>query len=485
MSDKLPTTIVIFGATGDLTQRKLVPALYTLWQKERLPQAFQIVGFSRSEWDSAEFRKKMKKGLDEHSRTELTKEDWKEFSERLHYISGSTTEPDGYKKLNDMLTELEGEQPANRMYYLSVPPKIFPPIVHNLYDQGMTKEEGDVWRRVIVEKPFGFDLESATSLNDSLHEVLDEDQIYRIDHYLAKETVQNILVFRFGNTIFEPIWNRNYIESVQITAAESVEVGSRAGYYDSSGVLRDMFQNHLLQLLTIVAMEPPASFAANAIRNEKSKVLESIRPMHAATETVRGQYVGYRQAEGVADRSQTATYAAMRLFIDNWRWKDVPFYLRSGKALKEKKTEITINFKSPPHMMFPLPAEYHINSNMLSICIQPDEGIHLSVEAKVPDTSAEMRSVDMEFHYKDSFGAGAIPEAYERLLFEALNGDASLFTRGDNIELAWSLIDPILKSWDESVPPLMFYEQGSWGPTESHKFIAQTQDIWRMGCGGH
>ena len=481
------TTIVIFGATGDLTRRKLVPALYTLWRKERLPEDFQIVGFSRRGWDSAEFRKRMKTGIEEFAREPLTEDMWDNFWPNLHYVSGSTTEPDGYSKLNDFLKSVENDN-ANRLYYLSVPPSIFSPIVHNLHALGMTTE-GSTWRRVIVEKPFGHDLTSARALNQSLHAVLDESQIYRIDHYLAKETVQNILVFRFGNTIFEPVWNRNYIDSVQITAAESVDVGTRAGYYDSSGVLRDMFQNHLLQLLTLVAMEPPASFAANAIRNEKVKVFQAVRPMspqQIAANTVRAQYLDYRQAEGVAPKSKTPTFAALRLYVDNWRWQGVPFYLRSGKALEEKKTEITINFKSPPHMMFPLPSDYQISSNQLSICVQPDEGIHLRVEAKVPDTTADMRSVNLEFHYDETFGTGVIPEAYERLLLEALQGDASLFTRGDSIELAWGIVDPILNAWSETdQPPMAFYERGSWGPTASDRFIAETGHEWTMGCGDH
>ena len=487
MSDNPTTTIVIFGATGDLTKRKLIPALYTLYRKERLPDDFQIVGFSRTDWDSAEFRKQMEAALQEFGNDSFTKSAWKAFGPRLHYVSGNTTEPKAYKKLKKYLEDIESDN-ANRMYYLSVPPRIFPPIVHNLYEQDMTKEESG-WRRVIVEKPFGHDLKSAEALNASLHEVLDESQIYRIDHYLAKETVQNILVFRFGNTIFEPVWNRNYIESVQITAAESVDVGRRAGYYDTSGVLRDMFQNHLLQLLTLVAMEPPASFAADAIRNEKVKVFSAVRPMShddIADNTIRAQYLDYQQAEGVAERSKTPTYAALRLYVDNWRWQGVPFYLRSGKALAEKKTEITINFKSPPHMMFPLPADYEIHSNLLSICVQPDEGIHLRMEAKVPDTTAEMRSVDLEFHYADSFGQGAIPAAYERLLLEALNGDASLFTRGDSIEMAWGIIDPILQTWnEENRPSLSFYERGTWGPESAEKLLAESGHTWTMGCGNH
>ncbi|MGB1253970.1 MAG: glucose-6-phosphate dehydrogenase, partial [Candidatus Promineifilaceae bacterium] len=374
------TTIVIFGASGDLTQRKLVPALWTLYRKQRLAGTFQIIGFSRRKMSSADFRAKMAKGVKTFSREPFDETEWDTFSQRLFYCPGSTTEPSGYIKLKATLENIEAG-PANRLYYLSVPPKIFTPIVRNLYDLGMTIE-ADGWRRVIVEKPFGNNLASAQALNTALHEVLAEKQIYRIDHYLAKETVQNIMVFRFGNTIFEPIWNRNYIESVQITAAESVDVGHRAGYYDGSGVLRDMFQNHLLQLLALVAMEPPASFQADAIRNEKVKVLSAVRPItktNIAQNTVRAQYNDYLEAEGVAENSQTPTFAALRLFVDSWRWQGVPFYLRSGKALKDKTTEITIKFKRPPLSLFPLPDDYEFDSNMLSICVQPDEGMHLQI----------------------------------------------------------------------------------------------------------
>ena len=312
-----------------------------------------------------------------------------------------------------------------------------------------------------------------------------ESQIYRIDHYLGKETVQNIMVFRFANSLFEPVWNRNYIDHVQITAAETVDVGHRAGYYDGVGVVRDMMQNHMLQLLALVAVEPPASFEADALRNEKVKVLKSIRPIQpheVAKYTVRGQYRRYRDAEGVAPKSETATYAEICFYIDNWRWQGVPFHLRSGKALAEKVTNITIVFKEPPHLMFPLPPGAHIPPNHLSICIQPDEGIHFSFQAKVPDTAAEMRSVDMSFHYADSFGPTAIPEAYERLLLDVIKGDASLFTRGDAIELAWSLIDPILEGWQsEYAPPLAFYESGSWGPV----LIGREDFNWIYSCGAH
>jgi glucose-6-phosphate 1-dehydrogenase len=358
-------------------------------------------------------------------------------------------------------------------------------MVEHLGAADMSREE-EGWRRIVIEKPFGRDLVSAQALNQDIHAVFEEHQVYRIDHYLGKETAQNLLFFRFGNTIFEPVWNRNYVDHVQITVAEDVDVGHRAGYYDQAGVLRDMFQNHLLQLLALVTKEPPASFQADAIRNEKVKVLSAIRPIPSnavAEHTVRGQYRSYRDAPGVAPDSQTATYAAVRLYIDNWRWQGVPFYLRSGKALATKISQIVIQFRCPPHVMFPLPPGHGIRSNQLALCIQPDEGIHLRFEAKVPDTFSETRSVNMEFHYANAFGPDAIPEAYERLLLDALQGDASLFTRSDGIERAWQLIDPIIQGWESpSAPPLAIYEPGSWGPPEANEFMAQDGRAWQKGC---
>jgi glucose-6-phosphate 1-dehydrogenase len=334
----------------------------------------------------------------------------------------------------------------------------------------------------VVEKPFGTDLKSARELNSHLHKVVNEKQVYRIDHYLGKETVQNILFTRFANTIFEPLWNRNYIDSLQITVAEEVGVEHRAGYYDGVGVLRDMFQNHLLQLVTLVAMEPPASFKADALRNEKVKVLSAIQPIAGkivAENTVRAQYRGYQNEKDVKPGSTTATYAALRLYIKNWRWQGVPFYLRSGKNMAEKQTQIIIRFKEPPLAMFPMPPGQKMTANMLVLYLQPDEGVHLRFEAKAPDTMAETRSVDMEFHYDESFGPTAIPEAYERLLLDALQGDASLFTRADEVEMAWSLIDPIAQAWEtDQVPPLALYEPRSWGPAEANELLAKNGRAW-------
>jgi glucose-6-phosphate 1-dehydrogenase len=479
-----PTSIVIFGASGDLTSRKLIPALFDLYRKKRLLEPFHIVGFAWTKWDTDEFRRQMTAAIQEFDPEDYNESLWLSFMARLDYVAGSFTEPTDYAQLEAKLVALEGSD-ADRLYYLATPPRFFLDIIQQLGAKEMTNEVVG-WRRVIIEKPFGTDLASAQALNRDIHAVLYEEQIYRIDHYLAKETVQNLLVFRFGNTIFEPLWNRNYISHVQITAAESVDVGHRAGYYDQAGVLRDMFQNHLMQLLALTAMESPASFSATAIRNEKVKVLEAVRPIHVTQDTVRGQYRGYLDAPDVATNSTTATYAALKLHIDNWRWRGVPFYLRSGKALAEKQTGIIIQFKRPPHMMFPIPDDNTITANYLSLCIQPDEGIHLRFEVKVPDTDADMRTVTMQFHYEDEFARSSIPEAYERLLLEALQGDASLFTRGDGIERAWEIIDPVIRGWEGAqAPPLAVYEPGSWGPLLADELLGRNGRFWHNDCGSH
>ncbi|HEX9841079.1 MAG TPA: glucose-6-phosphate dehydrogenase [Anaerolineales bacterium] len=478
MNSDLPTSIVIFGASGDLTQRKLMPSLFNLFRKGRLPKQFRIVGYGGTAFTDDQFRAHLEEGIKEFASFKYTNEEWNDFASRLFYQQGRYDDPTDFEKLKSLLKNGEAG-PGNRIYYMATPPGVFPQIV-DLLAQTDQLTEDESWRRVVIEKPFGTDLESARRLNEQLHKALNERQIYRIDHYLGKETVQNILVSRFANTIFEPLWNRNYIDHVEITVAEQVGVEHRGRFYDQVGVLRDMFQNHLLQLVSLVAMEPPVSFEASALRNEKVKVLSAIQPMKeedVPRKTVRAQYKGYREEEGVHPKSTTATYAAVRLQIDNWRWQGVPFYLRSGKFLKEKLSQVTIEFKEPPHLLFPN-AKEHMTPNMLVLYLQPDEGIHLRFEAKVPDTVAGMRSVDMEFHYADSFGKTAIPESYERLLLDALNGDASLFTRADEVETAWALIDPIIEAWESQKKLPAFYEPGSWGPKEADELLAKDKRKW-------
>lgn len=478
MNNNLPTSIVIFGASGDLTQRKLMPSLFNLFRKGRLPKQFRIVGYGGTAFTDDQFRAHLEEGIKEFASFEHTSEEWNNFASNLFYQQGRYDNPTDFEKLKSLLKKGEAGS-GNRIYYMATPPGVFPQIV-DLLAQTDQLTEDDGWRRVVIEKPFGTDLESARRLNEQIHKALNERQIYRIDHYLGKETVQNILVSRFANTIFEPLWNRNYIDHVEITVAEQVGVEHRGRFYDQVGVLRDMFQNHLLQLVSLVAMEPPVSFDASALRNEKVKVLSAIQPMKeedVPRKTVRAQYKGYREEEGVDPQSKTATYAALRLQIDNWRWQGVPFYLRSGKFLKEKLSQVTIEFKAPPHLLFPN-AKEHMTPNMLVLYLQPDEGIHLRFEAKVPDTVARMRSVDMEFHYADSFGKTAIPESYERLLLDALNGDASLFTRADEVETAWALIDPIIEAWESQKKPAAFYEPGSWGPREADELLATDKRKW-------
>lgn len=473
------TSIVIFGASGDLTKRKLIPALYNLFLKGRLAEDFVIVGNSRTDYSHDDFREKMRDAMKEFAQS-YGDNSFNDFAGHLYYLPGNVKDVAFYHELDSFLAEHEADG-ANRLYYLSTAPFLYQPILEKLGEGGLNT--GDGWRRVVIEKPFGYDLDTAQALNDKVHEVFPEDQVYRIDHYLGKETAQNLLFFRFANTIFEPIWNRNYIDHVQITVAESVDVGRRAEYYDTSGVLRDMFQNHLLQLLALTAMEPPASFEADALRNEKVKVLQAVKPV-SLDDVVVAQYDGYCDLDGVEEGSITPTYAAMRLEVGNWRWQGVPFYLRSGKSLPRKTSEITVVFKEPPHMMFRREQIGGFNPNKLTICIQPDEGISLGFEAKLPDTSQDTQTVHMNFGYAQSFGECEIPDAYERLLLDGILGDAALFSRGDEIEAQWTIIDHIMGQLTaDDAPPIAQYAPDTWGPSEADALLDRAGNAWTLRCG--
>jgi glucose-6-phosphate 1-dehydrogenase len=481
-----PLTLVIFGATGDLTARKLAPALYRLDRKKRLPEGLRVVGVARSPLTDDAFRERLRGDLQEHARKDFDAAAWSAFAPRLAYVAADAARPGGLAPLAERLRQLEAGRPAGRLFYLAVSPDLYAGIAGQIAAAGLHRADGG-WARLVIEKPFGRDLASARALNRALLSHFDEGQIFRIDHYLGKETVQNILAFRFANTLFEPVWNHNFIDHVQITVAETVTVEGRGGYYDRSGVLRDMVQNHLMQLLTFVAMEAPAKFAATPVRNEKVKVLEAVSvptKEDACGRVVTGQYAGYRSEKGVPPDSRTATFACLELGVDNWRWRGVPFFLRSGKALASRQSEVVVQFRCPPHMMFPLPPGTELQCNRLSLCIQPDEGIHLSFQAKAPDGEAmELRPADLEFHYRSAFGAKELPDGYERLLLDALNGDATLFMRSDEIERAWEIVDPLIaavEAPDGSLPTE--YAVGGEGPVCADKFLAATGRTWLSLC---
>ena len=466
-------TIVIFGATGDLTHRKLVPAMFKQYCKGALPQQLQIVGFSNEDYAADSLRERLRDGVQQFTPETYDADKWQTFAANIQYVQGDLTRVDDFAMREAALQTFENYIPTNRLYYLAISPTLYPLTITNLGQAGMANESNGK-RNIIIEKPFGRDLASAQALNKIVHSAFEEQQVYRIDHYLGKETAQNVLFFRFANAVFESVWDRSHIDNVQITVMETVDVGHRAGYYDKAGVMRDMIQNHLMQLLTLVAMEPPASFNADELRNEKVKVLKSIRPIKLE-DTIQAQYDGYCGTQGVAPDSRTPTYAALKLYIDNWRWQGVPFYLRSGKALAHKATEIVIQFKTPPRMMFDMPVGYACPPNVLSLCIQPDEGIHFRFETKIPGSPQMTRSSELEFHYRD-----ALPAAYERLLVDALEGDASLFIRSDEIEQAWRIVGPIIEGWQNQ--PLLTYPYGSGGPDAAENLIRQDGFYWQMGC---
>ena len=484
-----PFVLIIFGASGDLTRRKLMPALFALYASRTLPEPFAIVAVARTEMSPDDFRRRMRQAVDEFGRVRPPSEAvWDRFARALTYLPGDPKDPVLYTRLETLLREIELSRggPANRLFYCATPPSLYDDIVANLGASGLARAEGG-WTRIIVEKPFGHDLESARALNRQIARFFGEDQVYRIDHYLGKETVQNLLVLRFAHEIFEPLWNRNHVAHVQITVAEAIGVENRGAYYEEAGALRDMVQNHLLQLLCLIAMEPPVTFEAPPVRDEKNKVLRAIHPLERVEEiALRGQYtagfvegrhvVGYREEKGVAPDSRTETYAALKLSVDNWRWAGVPFYLRTGKRLARRASEIVIQFRRTPHMIFRRhPAG--VEPNVLVIRIQPDEGMALTVAAKVPGPDLNLASVTLDFRYGEVFGAQS-PEAYERLLLDAIHGDATLYARGDWVEQAWAILEPVLRAWRDPTTPLHPYEAGSWGPAQANALIAP-DGAWR------
>lgn len=491
-----PAAIVIFGATGDLTHRKLMPALYSLAAQQLLPPETAIVAAARSDVTDDAFRANMRDAVAAHGAVPIDDVVWAGFARRITYVRVPFDDAERYTALAEHLAALDADwgTRGNRLYYLATAPEYFPVIAEHLGAAGIAADDGDGgdrFARLVIEKPFGHDLASARTLNDRLNAVFRERQVYRIDHYLGKETVQNLLVLRFGNAIFEPLWNRRYVDHVQITVAEDLGVGTRGGYYDHSGALRDIVQNHLLQVLSLVAMEPVARFDSREVRDEKVKVLRAVTPFDPDTiadSAVRAQYTegwlngehvpGYADEQGVDPATRTETFVAMRLSIDNWRWSGTPFYLRTGKRLPRRATEVAIQFKNPPHLPFAEASVEGAEANLLTLRIQPDEGASLRFLAKVPGQRVQLRPVSMDFAYGSAFLRSS-PEAYERLLLDALLGDSTLFARWDEVERAWEILDPLIAAWDAGTAPEVSYPAGSWGPAEADRLLEGTGRRWR------
>jgi len=488
--------IVIFGASGDLTKRKLMPSLFDLFRKDLMPRNFAILGVSRSDYDDQSFREKVTIGIKLFAKSKpVNQKNLRDFLKHIYYQQMDASSAEEFPQLKQRLSDISDFVQANQnyIYYLATTPMIYEAITTNLGEQELTQRaNGEGWKRIVFEKPFGYDLESARSLNAHIHRYFNEEQIYRIDHYLGKETVQNILAFRFANGIFEPLWNRNYIHHVEITAAENVGVEDRGEYYDGAGALRDMVQNHLLQVAATIAMEPPPKFEANAIRNEKVKVFQSlcpIAPENVPLQVVRGQYTestirgekiaAYRKEKNVDKKSKTETFVALKFFIDNWRWGGVPFFIRTGKRLPTRLTEVAIHFKKTPHLLFTREYPTRYNDNLLIIRIQPDEGILLRFGMKMPGSGFNIKSVNMDFHYKD-LGEIEFPDAYERLILDCVQGDPALFARADAVEACWSFVNPILKAWQDNPDIKLYgYAAGTWGPKEASSLFLEEREDWR------
>jgi len=488
-----PCTIVIFGASGDLTKRKLLPALYNLKVLRLLPQDFSVIGVAVTDGDDESFRTQMTSDINEFATRPVDKDEWEDFRKRSYYLQGDFNSPETFQKLSAKIAEAQTtwKLPGNVLFYLAISPSFFSKVIEQLDAASLTKQEAAAWRRVIIEKPFGHDLASARALNQEITLHLDESQIFRIDHYLGKETVQNIMVFRFGNSIFEPTWNRRYIDYVQITVAEELGVELRGGYYDHSGVLRDMVQNHILSVLSLIAMEPPSSISGDSVRNEKVKVLEAIRPMSpedVISSTVRGQYgpgvvdgknvPAYRHEPDVNPQSNTETFVAMKLFIENWRWAEVPFFIRSGKRMATHTTQVVIGFKSAPLLLFGEEMEQNVKPNRLVLHVQPDEGITLDIHAKRPGPNISLVNVPLDFSYSE-FGEHTAATGYETLLYDCMIGETTLFHRYDSVDASWRIVTPILDVW-QALPARDFpnYASGTWGPTASDHLLEKSGHTW-------